>query len=162
MNKETKQVIATFPSSPTANQSYPLSYSSTAPKEKRSEVAKEKRLEDKASITEYVAYNKHKMLNPPYLTATSGITCIDSYQFHETQKIKEDYEEEGYRDLLVEIMDCRGKIRLHNRGGDLEDFKNKIRTLRDELDSFLTHLEDTPTPEDIIKKAKQNFPNRYK
>lgn len=153
----------TFPASPSANISYPKEFSTSqiAPQleeEKQKDVA----LEDKKSTTEYVAYNSHRMLNPPFLTATSGITCIDSFQYYETKRMKEDYEEEGYRDLLVEIMDCRGKIRLHNRGGDLEDFKSKIRVLRDELDSFLTHLDETPTPKEVVEKAKKKFPNRYK
>lgn len=162
MKEETreKRSIITFPSSPSANYSYPSNYSSTEEK-KEKEVTTKRSLEDKASLTEYVAYNKHKMLNPPYLTATSGITCIDSYQMHTTKMAKEWEEEEGFRDLLVEIMDCQGKIRLHNRGGDFKDFKNKIKILRNELDLFLTHLENTPTPEDVIKKAKRNFPNKY-
>lgn len=134
------------------------------------EIAKERemyasrfsKLEDKKSQTEYVAYNKHSQLNPPYLTATSSITCIDSYQMHEIKKQKEENEEEGYRYLLVEISDCRDKIRLHNQGGDLEDFKKKIETLIDNLQDFLDHLYVHPTPADVVDTAKKKFPERYK
>lgn len=163
MEKSINNLYPTFPSSPSANISYPGDFSTThiAPlpeEEERRDVA----LEDKKSVTEYVGYHSHKLLNPPFLTATSSVTCIDSFQYYETKKIKEDNEEEGYRDLLVEIADCRGKIRLHNRGGDLEDFKNKIRVLRGELDSFLSHLDETPTPKEVVETAKEKFPTRYK
>lgn len=125
------------------------------------EIKSTQKAEDKKSITEYVAYNSHVMLNPPYLTATSSITCIDSYQKWEKAKDRENYGENGFRDLLVEIADCRGKIRLHNRGGDLEDFIDKLVVLRGQLDLFIDHLRETKDPEEIIRKAKLKFPSRY-
>lgn len=125
------------------------------------EIKGKKQAEDKKSTTEYVGYHSHTLLNPPYLTATSSITCIDSYQQWEGRRRKEENDEDGYRDLLVEIADCRGKIRLHNRGGDFEEFINKLVTLRGQLDLFIDHLKETKDPEEVIKKAKLNFPNRY-
>lgn len=116
---------------------------------------------DKKDWEEWVAYNKHEELTPPWDTATSSVTCID-YWYKYGPEENETTENQG-RSLLVEICDCRGKIRLHNRGGDLQTFKNKISTLINNLQDFLNHLEECGEDGDsIIQKSKENFPEKYK
>lgn len=118
-------------------------------------VGEEKKL-DKKEWKEWMAYKKHEELTPPWDSATSSITCMDYW--YEYGKKGEEYG----RSLTVEISDCRGKIRLHNRGGDFETFKNKVQTLIDNLQEFLDHLESCEEDGDsLIRVAKEKFPEAY-
>lgn len=80
-------------------------------------------------------YNSRKFLNSDNSPSTGSICCYDGAVKFNTMKSRE-------KVMFVEIADCHQKARLHKSGDDTnKDFIDKVKLLRDELNSFIEHLE---------------------
>lgn len=45
--------------------------------------------------------------------------------------------------MFLEVTDCHGSIRLHKcKDYSIEDFVEKMKLLRNEIDKFIEHLEN--------------------
>lgn len=80
-------------------------------------------------------YKSERWLNPADSPSTGSIVCYDGMV---------DYVDGPDRCTFIELADCHQKVRLHKAHTDsVEQFTNKLRALRDEIDSFIHHFEDT-------------------
>ena len=79
-------------------------------------------------------YNTRAWLNHIKSDSTSSVVAFDG---------KVMYKNELVEDRFLEIGDCRNKIRLHQTDDDTkEDFINKMKLLKSEIELFITHLEN--------------------
>ena len=83
-------------------------------------------------------YCKKTWLNPPESSSTGSVVAFDGKVTHHDELVNTTY---------LEVADCFGKITLH-RGKDdnAQDFINKMKLLRDEINLFLEHLEGQLRP----------------
>lgn len=78
-------------------------------------------------------YCKRTWLNKKNSPSTGNIVCFDGDTTHNGNVA---------RNMFVSISDCYNSARLHLTEDDtIDDFIYKITTLRDELSSFINHLE---------------------
>lgn len=81
-------------------------------------------------------YNKRTWLNKPNSPSTGNVVAFDGEITSE--------KEETYRSTFLSVSDCYNSARLHKSDYDsMEDFINKMKTLRDEINSFIVYLETT-------------------
>lgn len=86
------------------------------------------------SLKEKVFYNRRIWLNDNTSSSTGSVVCFDGVV---------DSMDGFYRQMYLEIADCRNKIKLHQSYSETnEQFINKLKTLRTEIDSFINHLEN--------------------
>lgn len=80
-----------------------------------------------------VYYNRRIWLNPESSRSTGSLVCFDG---------KTEFSDGIERDSFIEIADCRGKVRIHKSSDDdISDFIKKLSTMRNEIDSFINHLQ---------------------
>jgi hypothetical protein len=80
-------------------------------------------------------YNKRTWLNPETKDATSHVVAFNG--------IVTDFKGKIYPSTFLEISDCQHKIRLHQTSDDSrEDFIQKMKLLKNEIDLFIIHLEN--------------------
>ena len=78
-------------------------------------------------------YNKRVWLNKEGSPSTGNVVCFDGNITWHGNRI---------RDLFLQVSDCNNSIRLHKIDDDsIDDFIDKIKLLRDEIDKFATYLE---------------------
>lgn len=78
-------------------------------------------------------YSKRTWLNPNESSSTGSVVAFDG-----------EYEYEGkiYDSTFLEIADCKRKVSLHLGSEDTpEQFIEKMKLLRSEIDLFIHHLE---------------------
>lgn len=81
-------------------------------------------------------YNKRIWLNSNESDSTGSMVAYDG-------RVK-DFEGKEYNETFLEIADCKSKIRLHITSDDTrDDFINKMKLMRGEIDQFIIHLEGT-------------------
>lgn len=74
-------------------------------------------------------YCSRTWLNPEDSAATGSIVCYDGYISDE-------------RISFVEISSCSSKAKLHQyKDSTPEEFLNKVKLVREELNKFINHLE---------------------
>ena len=79
-----------------------------------------------------IRYNKRQWLNSENSPSTGNIVCFDGDITHNGNIA---------RNIFVSISDCYNSARLHLTEDDsVKDFVEKITLLRDELTSFINHL----------------------
>lgn len=79
-------------------------------------------------------YNSRAWLNGPGSPSTGNVVCFDG----ETA-----YDNGPFRNLFISISDCHNSARLHKTFDEsVENFINKLKILRSEIDNFITHLEE--------------------
>ena len=85
-------------------------------------------------------YNRRVWLNKETSSMTGSIVLCDTFTYS--------YEDDGKKVVrprqFLEISDCLGKIRIHNdydRGGK-EEYLDKLKLIRDEIDMFINYLEN--------------------
>ena len=92
--------------------------------------------EEKFSKITY--YSSRAWLNHPNSPSTGSVVCYDGI-WPENPKSAES---ETSPHVYCEIADCHMKVRLHQSHQDSrEDFIEKMKLLREEIDKFITHLE---------------------
>ena len=78
-------------------------------------------------------YSRRVWLNDENSPSTGSIVVFDGF-------VRND--KEGWRSTFLELSDCYGKARLHKASYDsMEDFIEKMKLLRNEIDSFIDDLE---------------------
>lgn len=83
-------------------------------------------------------YNSRTWLNNEDSSFTGSIVCCSTYEHN-------DKDDNGtiipYQ--FVEISDCHCKIRIHSnfRNSDKKVFITKLKTMKNEIDKFIQHLE---------------------
>ena len=78
-------------------------------------------------------YCKRTWLNKENSPSTGNIVCFDGDTTHNGNVA---------RNMFVSISDCYNSARLHlTEDGTIDDFIYKLKTLKDELSSFINHLE---------------------
>ena len=78
-------------------------------------------------------YNKRVWLNKEGSPFTGNVVCFDGNITWHGNRI---------RDLFLQVSDCNNSIRLHKIDDDsMDNFIDKIKLLRDEIDKFVTYLE---------------------
>ena len=78
-------------------------------------------------------YSKRVWLNEENSPSTGSVVAFDGF-------VRDDKEE--WRSTFLELSDCYGKARLHKASYDsTEDFIEKMKLLRNEIDSFIDYLE---------------------
>ncbi|MEG1009360.1 MAG: hypothetical protein RSE41_01135 [Clostridia bacterium] len=79
-------------------------------------------------------YNKRIWLNKLSSPSTGNVVAFDGFIT---------YKEKNIRNTFLSVSDCNNSVRLHKTEDDtLEDFIDKIKLLRDELNLFINHLEN--------------------
>lgn len=79
-------------------------------------------------------YSTRTWLNREDSPSTGSVVCYDG-EFESQDNI--------YRNLFLEVTDCHGSIRLHKSKEDsVEDFVEKMKLLRTEIDKFIEQLEN--------------------
>lgn len=79
-------------------------------------------------------YRKHIDLNPN--TPSTGTVT-----FYDGQIIDADKPDDIWEDQFIEIADCRGKVKLHRASYDTqEDWLNKVTELHKALSNYLEYL----------------------
>ncbi len=80
-------------------------------------------------------YSSRKWLNPIESDSTGSVVAYDG-------KVTDLDTQNKYTQKYLEISDCRGKVRLHQTSDDTpEQFLNKMKLLKEEIDKFIIHLE---------------------
>ncbi len=80
-------------------------------------------------------YSKRTWLNKPDSPSTGNVVAFDGEITSENEK---------YRSTFLSVSDCYNSAKLHKADYDsMEDFINKMKLLRDEIDSFINYLETT-------------------
>jgi hypothetical protein len=78
-------------------------------------------------------YNKRVWLNKEGSPSTGNVVCFDGNTTWHGEKM---------RNTFLQISDCNWSIRLHKIEDDsIDDFIDKIKLLRDEIDKFAMYLE---------------------
>ena len=78
-------------------------------------------------------YSKRVWLNEENSPSTGSVVAFDGF-------VRDD--KEKWRSTFLELSDCYGKARLHKASYDsTEDFIEKMKLLRNEIDSFIDYLE---------------------
>lgn len=78
-------------------------------------------------------YSKRVWLNEENSPSTGSVVAFDGF-------VRNDKEE--WRSTFLELSDCYGKARLHKASYDsMEDFIEKMKLLRNEIDLFIDYLE---------------------
>ena len=81
-------------------------------------------------------FKTEKWLNPINSPSTGSVVCYDGMT---------DFSDGLGRNAFLQISDCHNIIRLHKCYADtVGDFVKKLRILRNEIDTFIKHLEDEP------------------
>ncbi|NIU01224.1 MAG: hypothetical protein GWN01_09930 [Nitrosopumilaceae archaeon] len=81
-------------------------------------------------------YNKRTWLNADTCDSTGSIVAFDG-------KVTDLDNKNEYTQRFLEIADCRNKVRLHKTSDDSdEDFLNKMKLLKNEIEQFINHLEN--------------------
>ena len=85
-----------------------------------------------------IKYNRRTWLNSNKSDSTGSVVAFDG-------KITDLDTKKKYTQRFLEIADCRRKVGLHKTSDDTdEDFLNKMKLLRNEIDKFIKHLEREP------------------
>lgn len=80
-------------------------------------------------------YSKRTWLNKPNSPSTGNVVAFDGEILSKDEK---------YRSTFLSVSDCYNSARLHKANYDSkEDFIDKMKTLRDEINSFIDYLETT-------------------
>lgn len=81
-------------------------------------------------------YNKRTWLNSNKSDSTSSVVAYDGKVTDMDTKQQVDYR-------FLEVSDCRNKIKIHQTSDDTKnDFTNKIKLLKDEIELFINYLEN--------------------
>lgn len=81
-------------------------------------------------------YKTEKWLNPKTSPSTGSVVCYDG---------QTEFSDGIGRNAFLQISDCHNIVRLHKCYADsVGDFIAKLRSLRDEINRFIKHLEDEP------------------
>lgn len=79
-------------------------------------------------------YNKRVWLNTPDSHFTGSMVCHDGIVMNQGKP--------AARYTFVEFSDCHKKSRIHKDDNlEMVDFINKLRTVVEELNNFIEHLE---------------------
>ena len=79
-------------------------------------------------------YNKRVWLNKPESPSTGNVICFDG---------NTTWHGDTMRNTFLQVSDCSWAIRLHKTEDDsTTDFIDKLKLLRDEVDSFISYLEE--------------------
>ncbi len=79
-------------------------------------------------------YNKRTWLNTEKSDSTGSVVAFDG-------KVTDLDTNKEYPQRYLEIADCRTKVRLHKTSDDTdEDFLNKMKLLKSEIEQFVEHL----------------------
>lgn len=79
-------------------------------------------------------YNKRTWLNRDTSPSTGNVVCFDG---------NTTWHGENIRNTFLQVSDCNWSVRLHKTEDDtIEDFIEKMKLLRNELDEFILHLEE--------------------
>lgn len=82
-------------------------------------------------------YNKRTWLNKPGSPSTGHVVAFDGVTAWKGVNI---------RDTFLSISDCNNSIRLHKIDDDsTEDFIDKMKLLKNEIEQFIGYLETTLT-----------------
>nr|DAS18324.1 MAG TPA: hypothetical protein [Caudoviricetes sp.] len=82
-------------------------------------------------------YNKRTWLNKPGSPSTGNVVAFDGVTAWKGVNI---------RDTFLSISDCNNSIRLHKIDDDsTEDFIDKMKLLKNEIEQFIGYLETTLT-----------------
>lgn len=82
-------------------------------------------------------YNKRTWLNKPDSPSTGNVVAFDGVTAWKGVNI---------RDTFLSISDCNNSIRLHKIDDDsVEDFIDKMKLLKSEIEQFIGYLETTLT-----------------
>ncbi|WP_337941445.1 hypothetical protein [Parabacteroides sp.] len=80
-------------------------------------------------------YNKRTWLNKPGSPSTGNVVAFDGVTAWKGVNVK---------DTFLSISDCNNSIRLHRIDDDsTEDFIDKMKLLKDEIEQFIGYLETT-------------------
>ena len=80
-------------------------------------------------------YNKRTGLNKPGSPSTGNVVAFDGVTAWKGVNVK---------DTFLSISDCNNSIRLHRIDDDsTEDFIDKMKLLKDEIEQFIGYLETT-------------------
>ena len=78
-------------------------------------------------------YCTRKWLNNENSPSTGSVVCFDGESTIVTGN--------KFQQTFIEIRDCHNSVRLHKTQDDsIEDFKNKLVLLREEIDKFIKHF----------------------
>lgn len=78
-------------------------------------------------------YNKRTWLNPDNSPSMGSVVAFDD---------REIWKGKPFGDVFLSVGDCHSRIKLHKTDDDtIEDFINKMKLLRNEIDEFINHLE---------------------
>ena len=79
-------------------------------------------------------YNRRVWLNKEDSPSTGNLVCFDGMTTWRGEEI---------RNTFLQVSDCSWSIRLHKIEDDsTEDFIDKLKLLRDEVDNFISYLEE--------------------
>ncbi len=79
-------------------------------------------------------YNRRIWLNKEDSPSTGNLVCFDGMTTWHGEEI---------RNTFLQVSDCSWSIRLHKIEDDsTEDFIDKLKLLRDEVDNFISYLEE--------------------
>lgn len=82
-------------------------------------------------------YNRRTWLNPKSSDSTASVVAYSG-------EVTDLDTGKKYPYKYLEIADCSNKIKLHKTSDDTDkDFINKLKVLRNELETFIAHLEGT-------------------
>lgn len=80
-------------------------------------------------------YIKRAWLNKPNSPSTGNVAAFDGETSWKGEKI---------RNTFLSISDCNNSVRLHRIEDDsIEDFIDKMETLKSEIELFINHLKKT-------------------
>lgn len=98
-------------------------------------------------------YNSRTWLNPINSDSTGSVVAYDG-------EVTDLDSGKKYPHTFLEISDCRGKARLHLTSDDTkEQFIEKMKMLKYEIELFINHLEKMETSRkifEILQYAKKN------
>lgn len=79
-------------------------------------------------------YNKRTWLNKESSPSTGNVVAFDGLTTWKGEKI---------RNTFLSVSDCYSTIRLHPTDDEnIDDFIDKMKLLRDDIDSFISYLEN--------------------
>ncbi len=78
-------------------------------------------------------YNKRVWLNKNNSASIGNVVAFDGEVLWKKEKI---------RSIFLSISDCNVSVRIHKDDNDtIDDFIDKIKLLKDEIELFINHLE---------------------